>query len=383
MEKAMLNRIWLLCALATLPVLGQLGNILDPPPLHISARDGKTELLRSQLDRSLRNINERVGVEQLAPLHYAAMGDYLEITRLLCANGAVVDVFDHTGWTPLWYAARENSVAVARELIERGADPTRRDMRRSWTAMHWVPSVEMAEILRNAGAEVLARDRDYVTPLHLTRSAELASYFLRHGVPLDAKTIDDERALHTAANADVAKVLVKAGADLGARDKSGATALHDAAARNNLELVRYLVTAGAKVDVVDGMGRTPLHMANANPDIGRLLIAHDAKVNARDRIGRTALHDADPRVALYLITEGADVNMADNMGQTPLHRAARFDRVPVIGVLLTNGALVNVPDRTRSTPLDLAFDHNNSKAAREIRTFGGKESVRKEGIFEY
>jgi ankyrin repeat protein len=377
------KRIWLLCALATLPVLAQLGNILDPPPLHIAARDGKTELLRSHLGQDLSNINERTGVEELAPLHYAAMGDYLEITKLLCANGAVIDVFDHTGWTPLWYAARENSVAVARELIERGADATRRDIRRSWTAMHWVPSVEMAEMLRKAGAQVMVRDRDFVTPLHLVKDAELATYFLRYGVPLDAKTIDDERPLHSAANAAVAAVLIKAGADLEARDKSGATALHDAAARNNLELVRYLIKAGAEVDMIDGMGRTPLHMCNANPDIARLLIAHDAIVNARDRIGRTALHDADPRVALYLITEGADVNMADNMGQTPLHRAARFDRIQVIGVLLTNGALVNTLDKTKSTPLSLALDQNNSKAAREIRTFGGKESVRKDGIFEY
>jgi ankyrin repeat protein len=376
-------RIWLLCALATLPVLGQLGNILDPPILHIAARDGKTELLRSHLARDLSGINERAGVEKLAPLHYAAMGDYLEITKLLCANGAVIDVFDHTGWTPLWYAARENSVAVARELVERGADPTRRDIRRSWTAMHWVPSVEMAEILRKAGAQVLVRDRDFVTPLHLVKNVELAKYFLRYGIPLDAKTIDNEQPLHSAANSGVAEVFVEAGADLDARNKSGSTPLHAAAARNNLELVRYLVRAGAEVDVVDGLGRTPLHMCNANPDIARLLIAHDAIVNARDRIGRTALHDADPRVALYLITEGADVNMADNMGQTPLHRAARFDRVQVIGVLLTNGALVNAPDKTKSTPLDLALDQDNSKAAREIRTFGGKESGRKDGIFEY
>jgi ankyrin repeat protein len=379
----MLKRSWLLCALATLPAFAQLGNILDPPILHIAARDGKTELLRSHLARDLSDINNRAGVEQLAPLHYAAMGDYLEITQLLCANGALVDIFDHTGWTPLWYAARENSVAVARELVERGADPTRRDLRRSWTAMHWVTSVEMAEILRKAGAEVLVRDRDFVTPLHLVKNPELASYFLRYGVPLDAKTIDNERPLHTVANAAVAEILVKAGADLEARDKSGATPLHDACARNNLDLVRYLIKAGAEVDVVDGMGRTPLHMCNANPDIARLLVASDAIVNARDRIGRTPLHNADPRVALYLISEGADVNMADNMGQTPLHRAARFDRIEVIGVLLTNGALANAPDKTRSTPLDLALDENNRKAAREIRTFGGKESGRKDGIFEY
>ena len=378
----MLNRICLLCALA-LPAVAQLGNIFDPPPLHMAARDGKTELVRSQLAADLSGINERAGHEKLTPLHYAAIGDHLEIARLLCANGAVVDVVDHTGWTALWYAVRENSVAVARELLDRGADPTRRDLRNSWTAMHWVTTVEMAEMLRKAGAEVLVRDRDFVTPLHLTKSAELATYFLRYGVPLDATTIENKRALHTAANAGVAEVLVKAGANLDARDKSGATPLHDACTRNDLDLVRYLVAAKADVDAIDSMGRTPLHMANADPDIGRLLVANDAKVNARDRIGRTPLHNADPHVALYLISEGADVNMADNMGQTPLHRAARFDRVQVIGVLLTNGALVNAPDKTKSTPLDLALDQNNRKSAGELRTFGGKESGRKDGIFEY
>ena len=55
----MLNRICLLCALA-LPAAAQLGNILDPPPLHMAARDGKTELVRSQLAADLSGINSQV-----------------------------------------------------------------------------------------------------------------------------------------------------------------------------------------------------------------------------------------------------------------------------------------------------------------------------------
>jgi hypothetical protein len=54
-------------------------------------------------------------------LHWAAMGGHLEIVRMLLDAGAPADSPDRNGWTPL--SLIEDSVAVAKLLLARGADP--------------------------------------------------------------------------------------------------------------------------------------------------------------------------------------------------------------------------------------------------------------------
>jgi ankyrin repeat protein len=74
---------------------------------------------------------------------------------------------DQYGRTELHYAARENDVPKARELIKGKVDLNARDDN-GWTALHFAGqsnSVDVAELLLEAGAEVDPTDSSGNTPL--------------------------------------------------------------------------------------------------------------------------------------------------------------------------------------------------------------------------
>jgi uncharacterized protein len=58
------------------------------------------------------------------PLHYAATNGHLEIMELLFANNAYIDAESPNGTTPLMMAAQYASAAAVKRLLDEGADPT-------------------------------------------------------------------------------------------------------------------------------------------------------------------------------------------------------------------------------------------------------------------
>ena len=55
------------------------------------------------------------------------MKDHVETARELLTHGAIADIPDKTGATPLLIAAEKNATRVAELLLAHGADPARRD----------------------------------------------------------------------------------------------------------------------------------------------------------------------------------------------------------------------------------------------------------------
>ena len=64
------------------------------------------------------------------PLYNAAEGNSLDVARQLIDSGADIEAKDNDGWKPLHEAAANNSLGVARLLIEHGADTEGIDL--SW-----------------------------------------------------------------------------------------------------------------------------------------------------------------------------------------------------------------------------------------------------------
>src|SRR5215217_2926959 len=54
-------------------------------------------------------------------LHYAAHRGYLDITKLLIEQGAVIDYEDHEGETPVYFACLQKQKQTALYLLEKGA----------------------------------------------------------------------------------------------------------------------------------------------------------------------------------------------------------------------------------------------------------------------
>jgi ankyrin repeat protein len=144
----------------------------------------------------------------LSPYEECAVGKPETVRALLRKDRDFVRARSTLGWTPLHHAAFGNNVAVAKLLLEAGAD-----------------------------VNAVAQNRFANTPL-------LVSLVNRGN--------------------QVARFLIAAGADVNARMSEGLVALHEAAISGNDEAVRMLLAAGADRDAASPGGRTPLDEALRN-----------------------------------------------------------------------------------------------------------------------
>ena len=105
--------------------------------LHRAAQDGDLARVNDLLQREYRvNRFDDLG---MTPLHYAVQKGHLHIVDRLIDAGANVNAHDERriGNTPLREFARECSYAMAKKLIDAGADPTIR----GWMQMNALDAV--------------------------------------------------------------------------------------------------------------------------------------------------------------------------------------------------------------------------------------------------
>ena len=121
------------------------------------------------------------------------------------------------------------------------------------------------------------------------------SLSIDHAQNVESRGLDDKSAkLHVASadgHVEVARILVEQGADVMARDNDGKTSLHAASKKGHVEITRFLVEHGADVTARDNNGWTPLHVASScgSVEVACLLIKHGADVTAQADDGRTPL----------------------------------------------------------------------------------------------
>ena len=92
--------------------------------LHVAAQDGDLDEVRRLLAQG-RDINAFDDLGK-TPLHYAVMEEHLEVARFLIEQGADVNAHHEPtiSNTPLSEVAGNCSMAIAKLLIDAGADPT-------------------------------------------------------------------------------------------------------------------------------------------------------------------------------------------------------------------------------------------------------------------
>ena len=241
----------------------------------------------------VRGGNTEAGI--LAFARTAAMVD------VLVGCGLDVNDRDSAGITPLHRAAQGAAFAMARRLLELGADPMAVDDR-SQSALHWL-SLEHHKFVSNQSDIV-----------------------------------------------GTAALLIDAGTPTGSALNSGvSTPLNMNAAFGRLDMVQLLVSSGADPTVRDGAGMNALHCAARHPNVSAWLLGW-AKANGRTwktPITDTAMWDGhhhrvrvhpDGRHALTTKHPGAIATW--NLGPEPAPRsAARTDGPRVIDVaFLPDGA---------------------------------------------
>ena len=234
--------------------------------------------------------------------------------------------------TPLWFAANDGQVQVARGLVAgRGG---------------------------RGGVEVdRARADGLGTPLLQASTqgfVDIAKVLLTHRADADKPRDDGVTPLLFAAQygfVDVAKLLLDHRADANKPRRDGTTPLHWAAQKGLVDIAKLLLAHRADPNKPRDDHVTPLQFAAQEGfvDIAKLLLAHRADPNKpRDDGGTPLLWAAQEGfvdVAKVLLENGADVNRTDAKRQTPLNKASWKGHVDVVRLLLRQNADVTVEDQ--------------------------------------
>lgn len=247
------------------------------------------------------------------------------VSRLVDA-GAIADLADATGETPLMLAAAAGYLEACRSLLAAGANLHAQDsehmtaLTRAALAQRWAVVDALVEADRHAAAgphggvaltRAMEADRPETVRLLLDAMTEIEP-------DIGWALVDwAGRAGHT--------TIVTQLLDLLPAGSAPAEALMAAAAGRNPEIVTRLLASGTDVNTRNEQGGTPL-MA-AHPQIVPMLIAAGADVGARSTNGWTALMAAAARhdicTVMQLVAAGADPNTTSGAGESAADLAER------------------------------------------------------------
>ena len=106
-------------------------------------------------------------------LHYAIIELDISSVRSFVSQGADVNLKDVNGWTPLHFAAQQNSAEIANLLLESGAEIDAANMQGntplSEAVFHSKGDGELIKLLRSKGADPYYTNEHGQTPVGLAR----------------------------------------------------------------------------------------------------------------------------------------------------------------------------------------------------------------------
>ena len=350
----------------------------------------------------------------------AGRGDLEAVRALVEAEPCWLHTVGSHGRTMLWEAAYRGKLAVARYLVERGADidasachysehyveiscycvarvKQRHALADYLLAQGAVVGIHTVAYLGDTAAVCAFLDADpalleqthaqhdvqrsegkrlafdptphsWSTPLAYAVSggcAETVALLLARGAAVAAHSARLLAIAVGRGRLDIVRLLLKHGAD------AGQLPLGDPA--KNRELAELAIAHGFDVNA-GRPGWPPLVVASRgdkgeHPEKIQALLALGADVNVRDYKGKTALHRAATAGFLasmaVLLAHGADVEAADNQGETPIFDAVRAGRVEAVTLLLARGADPTARNR-KGTSLAAAAKRLRKKSAPEI-----------------
>ena len=275
------------------------------------------------------------------------------------------------GSTPLYDAAKNGHLVVARFLLDNNADVNAGDGSPMGTPLHAAAAAgnkSMVELLLSRGALVDSIDNNRETPLQAAARRgyqAVATVLVEKGADVNAVTTSGRTPLHLAVavrHKGMVDLLLANKAEVNAADSNGATPLVTAARLGQAEPVKLLLDHGADVNATMEDTRTALSFSveQRTQEITRLLLASGADANAKIRgtplLSLSVAAENAPAIEL-LVKSGAEIDSRDANGQTPLALAVNRQNAALVDLLLREGANPNVKDAQGQTPLTIALSH--------------------------
>ena len=156
---------------------------------------------------------------------------------------------DEIGATPFWRAAYASDIDAMKLLVQKGADPA-------------IPSMKGAGRPRTGDAQRDVEDVSKAPPIPVGGPGVppiVAASGSGYGEGFAANS---HRYAPSGMLTAVKYLVEELHADVNARDHEGNTPLHNAAARGDVDMIKYLVSKGADVTAVNREGKTTADMAN-------------------------------------------------------------------------------------------------------------------------
>ncbi len=232
-------------------------------------------------------------------LHYAVLGQNLEIATYLLNAGASVHATTNGGKTPLHHAATNSNVDLALLLLVKGAD-VNSVTDYGDTPLHTAlsdykpPSLDFVKLLVAADANIQVPGSVQKTPLICAieqGDKDIINYLLSQGADIFAKDLFKDTVLHYLISTenphiDLVKYVVEKGLDVNPKGYNENTPLHQAVLFGHPEIVRYLVAQGADIEALNADDETPLLRCvgrghKSKLEITKFLVAQGANIHAQ------------------------------------------------------------------------------------------------------
>jgi len=286
-------------------------------PLLLASRQGYANTVKALLDDGA-DINEPSAGDHTTPLLIATLNGNFDLAMYLLDHGADPKVASENGATPLYaalncewapkalypqpraYANQKTTyLDLMKAVLDKGADPNVRLSKKVWYQGYsfdlsgvdeigatpfwraaYASDIEAMQLLVAHGADPnIPTMKGAGRPRIADENREVKDVAKTPPVPLGGPGIpplvaaagagygegfaaNSHRFAPTGMMAAVKYLVEVVGADVNATDHDGNTALHNAAARGDIEMIKYLVSKGADVKAVNREGKTTADMAN-------------------------------------------------------------------------------------------------------------------------
>ena len=263
-------------------------------------------------------------------------GDLAGFRKLVDADPQSLNLRGPGGSTPFMLSVIYADAATVAEVLDKGADPNRRNDANATALMWAVRDLAKTRALVAHAADVNALSTDGRTPLAIAAAR--------------------------AGNAPVVEFLLEHGADPNPKGRApgDASPLREAASAGDPETMQLLIAHHADIHTAGAGALSGALEANCAKCLN--LIGSDIDAKSATKALMTLAVASDPEAIRYVLDHGANANTTDVEGRTPLMYAANNDRLPLatVKLLIEHGADVNAKANDGMTALDSAWLHGHS-----------------------